>query len=288
MPDALTPRSRGRMAAALAAIALSIVLLHALISTASESLATAVSTAWAAMIVVYLMYRWRVFPPTYDVQLSEIRKLIELQPLIGDTFLPIGPWALAPGDLIRLVSTIQYERYESIVECGTGVSTIAIGRLLRQSGRGHLYSLEEDKAWHDVMATALSNEGLGDFVTLLHAPLEDYPDADAQWYSREQVAYIQARTQHIDLVLVDGPKSESTYARYQALPVFYSQLSQTSLIVLDDSRRPNERAVLDRWNRRFALSMTEYPDSQKGQVYIRLLGPRDHPSRAHRQLGEVP
>lgn len=263
--------SRNRLIFFLVLIALSFVAIYAVARLIDGWLAVVLSIAWATLIIVYLMYRWRSIPPVYDPQLIELRHLIELQPLVGGAFLPFSGWAMAPNDLFRLVSTIQVERYRTIVECGSGVSTIAIARLLRQLGSGHLYSLEEDKAWHDMMAATLAAEGLSGVVTLIHAPLEAYPGADAGWYAREQAERVRTGAGHIDLLLVDGPKSVATYSRYPALPEFAGQLDNNSLIVLDDTRRPNEIAVLERWRAEFPLQMEDQPDSPRGQAYIRLL-----------------
>lgn len=263
-------RNRKRLLIALGGIALSIIGIYLLTELISDSLAIVAAIAWATLIIVGSMYRWRATPSMYDSQFRELHILIDLQPLVGGSFLPFGAWALAPDDLHRLVSTIQHERFETIVECGTGVSTIAIGRLLRQLGRGHLYSLEEDRSWHDVMAATLVFERLTDHVTLIHAPLEHYREANARWYASEGVDTIRSSIQHIDLLLIDGPKSESMYSRYPALPIFLPLLDTQSLIVLDDTRRTNEMAVLDRWRKENDVFVNEVTESRRGQSYIRL------------------
>jgi predicted O-methyltransferase YrrM len=263
--------SRGRLFFFLGLIALSFVALYFVARPIDELLTIVLSIAWATLVIVYLMVRWRSIPPVYDPQITELRRLIELQPLVGGAFLPFSGWAMDPNDLYHLVATIQFERFETIVECGSGVSTIAIGRLLRQLGQGHLYSLEEDKAWFDVMAATLAGEQLTDRVTLIHAPLEGYADIDSRWYALEKARHIQTRIDRIGLLLVDGPKSVTTHARYPALPVFAAQLDEKSLVVLDDTRRPNEIAVLERWSQEFPLRIESRPDSPRGQAYIRLL-----------------
>lgn len=263
--------SRNRLVFFLAIITLSFALLFFVTRALDERLALMASVAWATLLIIYLMYRWRSIPPIYDPQLIELRHLIELQSLMGGAFLPFSVWAMAPNDLFQLVSTIQIQRYGIIVECGSGVSTITIGRLLRQLGIGHLYSLEEDKAWYEMMVATLAAEGLTGVVTLIYAPLELYQGADAEWYALEQVRQVRAGAGHIDLLLVDGPKSVSTYSRYPALPVFVAQLDGSSLIVLDDTRRPGETAVLERWSREFQLRFEDQSDSPRGQAYIRLV-----------------
>lgn len=261
--------SRNRLIIFSVLIALSFVGVYLVTWLLSDRFAIMLSIAWATLLIVYLMYRWRPVFPIYDRQLSELRHIVELQSLMGNAFLPFSGWAMVPNDLYRLISTIQLERYKTIVECGSGASTIAIGRLLRQLGEGHLYSFEEDKAWYDMMASTLEAEKLTNIVTLIYAPLEAYPGIDAQWYALEHARRVQASAENIDLLLVDGPKSVAIYSRYPALPVFAAQLNENSLIVLDDTKRPNEIAILERWGREFSLRIEEQPDSSRGQAYIR-------------------
>jgi predicted O-methyltransferase YrrM len=178
---------------------------------------------------------------------------------------------MEPDALLHLLSVAQAHRCRVIVECGSGVSTIAIGKLLRQSQTGHLYSLEENESWHATMSGILNSEGLSDYVTLLYAPLERYPEPVAPWYKLERASQILESARHIDLLLIDGPKSVTTFSRFPALPVFAPGLDEASLIVLDDSKRPNEMAVIKRWRETFNLIIEEPGPSLRGQAYIRLL-----------------
>ncbi|MBP6016002.1 MAG: class I SAM-dependent methyltransferase [Candidatus Promineofilum sp.] len=200
----------------------------------------------------------------------ELRAFINLQPLFGKTFLPYGLWAMEADNLQNLLSTIQYNDYRTVVECGAGVSTLLIGSLLRQLGRGHIYSLEEDEKWHAVMTSTIVHEGLADYVTILHAPLENNPDSGAPWYSLVGAQQILERAGHIDLLLVDGPKSVATLSRYPALPFFASSLNQSSLIVLDDSKRKNELAVVARWGEALQIDVQQLNRTLRGQAHIRL------------------
>ncbi|MFS8085706.1 MAG: class I SAM-dependent methyltransferase, partial [Acidobacteriota bacterium] len=165
---------------------------------------------------------------------------------------------------------IQYNDYRTVVECGAGVSTLLIGNLLRQLGRGHIYSLEEDERWHTVMTSTIAHEGLADYVTILHAPLEANSDSGAPWYSLSVAQHILEQVGQLDLLLVDGPKSIATLSRYPALPFFVSALHQGSLIVLDDSKRKNELAVIARWGETLPIDVQQLSQSLRGQAHIRL------------------
>jgi hypothetical protein len=61
----------------------------------------------------------------------------------------------------------------------------------------------------------------------------------------------------IDLLFVDGPpKATGPQARFPAIPVLLSQLSDDALIVLDDTAREDERAISDRWVAEYAVERT--------------------------------
>jgi predicted O-methyltransferase YrrM len=262
--------TRNRLFFALTLLFITTLVLYMVVYYIYELLAVATTMAWSTSVIIYVMYRWRVEPAKYDAQLEELRSLFNLQPVVSGAFLPLGTWAMEPKSLLHLLSTIQLNHYETIVECGSGVSTIAIGKLLRQSGRGHLYSLEEDKNWYSIMSTVLARECLSEYVTLLHAPLEHNPNSEAQWYTVGKSQQILDSVRRIDLLLIDGPKSVKTYSRFPALPIFAPSLDANSLIVLDDSKRQNETAVLKRWHESFDLLVEEPYSSIRGQAYIRL------------------
>ena len=235
-------------------------------------LAAGVAIAWGTTILVLILYLERKRSDVLGLEdvHQELRAQMNLQPLLQDTFLPYSFWAMEPGNMLRLLATIQFNDYRTIVECGSGISTILIGRMLKQLGGGHLYSLEEDANWHRVMTHAVEHDGLADCVTLIHAPLEHHPESGAPWYDVPSAGRVYELVKRIDLLLVDGPKSVSQYSRYPALPYFAALLDESSLIVLDDSKRPAEKAVIRRWKESYNLSVEEMPGSLHGQSYVRL------------------
>lgn len=266
-----------RFVLALALVFASVLGVYGVIYFLFEPLAFPVTISWSTSVVVFLMRRWRVEPPTYDAKLEEIHALIDLRPVVGQSFLPFGGMAMEPRALRQILSTIQIRGCETIVECGSGASTVAIARLLQQAGRGHLYSLEEDANWCSVMSGILATQGLTDVVTLLHAPLEEFPQTGTYWYDIEKVGLILSEAEHIDLLLVDGPKSIEKLSRYPALPAFRSRLDSHSMVVLDDSARGHETAVIECWKQTFPINVEQAVSTERGQAYINLLDRPDKP-----------
>ncbi len=237
-----------------------------------EPLAIGVTIAWSTAVLILIFYLDRKRSRVLGLvnQYHELRSFINLQPMIGPAFLPHSYWAMEPTDMQNLLATIQYQQYRTVVECGAGMSTLLVGKLLKQLGEGHLYSLEEEDKWYDVIRAAVAYNDLTEYVTVIHAPLEPNDYSGALWYAAEQARPILEAVDRIDVLIIDGPKSESALSRSPALPFFAGVMNDNSLIVLDDSRRKNEKAVIDHWRKQFDIEIEQVSGSLKTQAYIHL------------------
>lgn len=266
-------KAQKRMVAVLASTFVSTLAVYGIAYFLFEPLALGVVVAWATSVTVLFIYveRRRAGILGLEDQYRNLRAYINLQSMLGETFVPYSFWAMEPGSLLNLLATIQYHDYRTIVECGAGLSTVLIGKLLKQVGGGHIYSLEDDEGWHAVMSAAIAEEGLAEYITLLYSPLEENSESGELWYGQAASQQILARVGEIDLLVVDGPKSNAPLSRMPALPIFAPKLSHQSLIVLDDSKRENEQQVLRSWGERFNLEIEQKKDSLRGQTYIRIV-----------------
>lgn len=277
--------TRNRSILVLALVFFSTLALYLLVYYFNPALAIGVTIAWATTALVGLMYldRKRSEFLGLENQYRELRSFINLQPMLDDSFLPYSFWAMEPSNILNLLSTIQYQKYRTVVECGAGVSTLAIGKLLMQRGEGHVYSLEEDRHWYDVMCSVVAHGDLTDYVTILYAPVEQNTHSGELWYAAEAVQCILAQAGHIDVLLVDGPKSVAPLSRYPALPTFAPALDSASLIILDDSKRGNEKEVIRKWREVYDLEVEPQSATLRGQAYIRLSGLRAAPANADKR-----
>jgi hypothetical protein len=184
---------------------------------------------------------------------SDSADLMAIQQLssLSTSFLPWTGPAILPSGLVKVLNLISIYSYRSIVECGSGISTVYIAKLLRQMGDGHLYSIEHDAAWAGVLQSILKREELEDYVTIVVAPLTDCELAQPpnQWYDRKAIEAKLIDTT-IDLLLVDGPpanKKGRHLSRYPAVPYFQPLLSQHYAIILDDINRSGESWIMRKW-----------------------------------------
>lgn len=157
-------------------------------------------------------------------------------------------WTLKPQALELILGQVMAASQE-VVECGSGLSTILIGRLLAERGSGRLHAIEDDPNWADVTRRRLETEGLVNRAHLIEAPLLPHPltQPGCEWYDERA---LDSLPQDIDLLLVDGPAAGdrgSERIRYPALPALHGRLAPGATVILDDVDRPGEAWVLERW-----------------------------------------
>ncbi len=190
--------------------------------------------------------------------LSSIHHLIDLRsPLPA-----MGEWAASPDFMQIIIEILLEKKPQTIVECGSGVSSIVIGYILEKNKIGQLYSLEHLEQYAVRNEKLIKQHGLENQVNILHTPLiqRQVNDEEAKWYNISQIA----DNQLIDILIIDGP----TGHRYPALPVLFPQLSDTAVIIIDDCKREKDTKNIMRWLQEFPLT-AEWIDTEKGTCILR-------------------
>ena len=188
-------------------------------------------------------------------------------------------WALGDPALALLLGEVAAGR-ERVVECGSGRSTVAIARLLRELGRGTAHALEHDRGWASLTRARIEAEGLRGWATVIEAPLERDPlgEPGCEWYANGSLGELPEHG--VDLLLVDGPPaspgSTQERARYPALARLGDRLAPGATVVLDDATRPGERWALERWRARAAAPVRARGGRIRGRALARSLIPDVH------------
>ena len=180
--------------------------------------------------------------------LREIRNSADAATLaawLGDRIPPLGAWAIEP-DFGRLIAEQLMHGPETVVECGSGTTTLLIGGFLRRNGRGRLFSLEHDARFAESTRRQVEAAGLSDVCKVICAPLKQqaFRGEIVRWYDQSQLLGLP---EAIDLLVVDGPPAEELWARWPALEVFGERLRPSGAILVDDGRREQERRTVYRW-----------------------------------------
>lgn len=150
----------------------------------------------------------------------------------------IGPeW----DDLWFLYSIVRERKPQTMLEFGSGCSTVVFAAALRDNESGHLWSVDQEAAWAESTAAGLPAE-LQKFVTLRHLPKPDPA-------RRELVP---------DFAYLDGWGVNDLIALEPRL--------EPGFMLVIDGRRQSADKLKERWTRRYRY------EKQPGRHIFELLG----------------
>lgn len=160
------------------------------------------------------------------------------------TGLPVGGWALEATTLSYLVEQCFRHQPRTVLELGSGTSTVLLAKVLGEVSRGTkptLLSIEQSADGVARVEAALAGRGL-DIAQVVHVPL----DAHDQY---ERTAFVEALARFdrpIDMVVIDGPSGRPG-CRAASLENALDFCSDQCRWFLDDALRPGELGILRRW-----------------------------------------
>jgi predicted O-methyltransferase YrrM len=204
---------------------------------------------------------------------DESRGLVEASAALYQAIRPVAPlppmtgYALAPDAALKLYDLVRKKQPRVAVEMGSGVSSVVIGYALKAQGKGHLFSLELNEEYARRTRAELETHGLGEYVTVLPAPLRDVTidGAHRRWHDPAPLADVDG----IDFVFDDGPpRVLGPHLREAALPVLMPKLSHDAVYMMNFVAGEERRTVSD-WLRRFPDFRAEWLETKKGNVILR-------------------
>ena len=188
-----------------------------------------------------------------------------------DRGIPYTPKWSAEADFLELaVDVLNDEAPEVIVECSSGLSTLVLARACRLAGQGRVYSLENGVEFAQATREALAAYDLLDVAEVLHAPLRETRIGDEcwQWYDLSRLPGVVAQ-----MLVIDGPPGFlQPLSRYPALAMLGERLAPGCRILLDDADRPDERALVARWQRECPGVSVAWPETSRGCASLRWPG----------------
>lgn len=143
-----------------------------------------------------------------------------------------NPSYRADTKYIRLILDCALEAEGPILECGTGITTLALGAL--EKG-GKVYSLEHDWDWYEKVTRMLERTGCTE-VEVFYAPLVHYETGD--WYE-----FPQSLPSDFSLVVCDGPPKRTRGGRIGLWEALGERIVNAT-IVLDDAERDKEKLMV--------------------------------------------
>lgn len=179
-------------------------------------------------------------------QVQAIANLFSMIPV--QAMVPFMGDAAASADLVLvLVEELLSRSPGLVVECGSGVSTLWLALAARQFGLDtRIVALEHLSRYAAATRAVLRRHGVDHLVDVRDAPLEPTWLAGhaTPWYAASALA----DTEGIGLLVVDGPPGAiGPLARWPAVPLLRDRFAPNVSIVLDDTIRSDEQAVVARW-----------------------------------------
>ncbi|MER9862381.1 class I SAM-dependent methyltransferase [Mesorhizobium sp. M0185] len=191
---------------------------------------------------------------------NNTRAAVELSRL-GLPYMPWSDASLLPSALQVVLNEIEINSRKTIVEFGSGISTVYIAQILSRLG-GRIVSFESDAEWATFVEDRLAALNLSEFASVVHAPLGPctLSKNGLDWYDQAAVA-AAVQDLSVDCVLVDGPPAYKTgyeLARYPALPALQAQLAPDYAVFLDDIHRLGEKQILRLWADLFGIKFLSF------------------------------
>jgi hypothetical protein len=165
--------------------------------------------------------------------------------------------------LAVIINDIIINQRKSIIEFGSGISTLAIANLIKKNNlECSIISVEDNKHWFDYINSFLKQNGLESFVNIIYAPLEKNNLAleNNLWYSMEVINKVLSNESKFSLVIIDGPgawQPKLRLSRYPAVPFLINSFAEEFSIFLDDTNRKGEKEIMDLWHQKFDIKFEQ-------------------------------
>lgn len=214
-------------------------------SSAAEKLARGERTLreWATMFVFGPLNAPFLLKGLYGGSRAAKRALLDRLELPPDALPNLGSWKADVGLLERVADHILEARPQTVVEFGTGASTLIIAKAMALAGGGGTFiSIEQHEDFAERTRAWLAEHGLEADVRAV--PLVPAPGGwPGLWYDHEPLP------DRIDFLLVDGPPWTIHPFTRGAAATLFGRIPPGGTVMLDDGARPGERVVARRWRR---------------------------------------
>jgi predicted O-methyltransferase YrrM len=172
------------------------------------------------------------------------RKLLDRLDLPHDALPNLGSWKADTGLLTLVSDHILTEKPRTVVEFGTGASTLIIAQALKMGGGGTFTSFEQHPEFVQATREWLATYGLE--ADLRAVPLRPSPGGwPGLWYDHGELP------DRIDFMLIDGPPWTIHPFTRGAAGTLFDRISPGGVVMLDDAARPGERVVARRWRKQW-------------------------------------
>lgn len=167
--------------------------------------------------------------------------------LSGGLTLPYNTWSISPVGMMVIINHILINDIKTIVEFGSGISTIFLHNLSIKNGLGlKIISVDHDANWQQIIKMKYKV----DSVKFIASPLDfqmRFKDTSYNWYNLEDLKIIDRKT--TDFIIVDAPIGKtSQYERAGAFEFYKEELNRTNFsCYLDDTNFPPLKEIMNHY-----------------------------------------
>ena len=161
----------------------------------------------------------------------------------------------------RVIELAKSAGSGTILECGSGLTTILLGLIARERGDIKIVSLEQDNRWRWRVRRAIKySDQSNPHVEVRDAPIKYFEDG-FDWYDDSALTDLPK----ISLIICDGPPGFVLGGRYGVVPILkrLDLLNSPTKILLDDASRPAEMEIMKRWESEFGARITDYKEGSR-------------------------
>lgn len=163
----------------------------------------------------------------------------------------LGGWAITAPVVSAIAGRLLLDdRPLTVLELGSGASTLWTALAISRSGRGRCVSLDHIAEFAQKTRDMLRANGVADHADVLYSPLvaQEVNGSTYEYYDLSVLPDDLA----IDVLIIDGPPGiPNANTRYPAIPLLYDRLQPGALIVVDDTIRADERKAMASWQGQF-------------------------------------
>jgi predicted O-methyltransferase YrrM len=172
----------------------------------------------------------------------EKRALLDRLRLPRDALPNLGSWKADVGLLALVADHVLSAKPRTVVEFGSGASTLIVARALEMVGGGKFVSFEQHPQFVQATRDWLAAHRLQ--ADLRAVPLRPSPAGwPGLWYDHGELP------ERIDFMLIDGPPWTIHPFTRGAAATLFGRIAPGGVVMLDDAARPGERIVARRWRR---------------------------------------
>lgn len=193
-----------------------------------------------------------------DEKTREIQNALSIQQLGFRFPLFLGGWSIDSFLGKFLIQTLMENPPKTIVELGSGSSTLLIARCMQLLGRNDFrhIAVDHEERYLNLTRQFLALNELEDRIEFWICPLRHMEEIDKLWYGDLLGRLGETK---IDLLLVDGPPGFlQIESRLPALPLLLPYLNEHCVIILDDAGRRDERSIAKNWSSNYPEFTVEF------------------------------